>query len=95
VFLIVLLVAAALLAYNYVHTGRLTLVPSSLSKSEQELRRLEERLDARAGSSRRRAAQPASPAWTRHRTPRPRAGRWSASRLICKVCRSGSNLPTN
>jgi len=44
--LVVLLVAAALLAYNYVHTGRLTLVPSSLSKSEQELQRLGERLDS-------------------------------------------------
>jgi peptidoglycan hydrolase CwlO-like protein len=43
--LVVLLVAAALLAYNYVHTGKVTLVPSSLSKAEQELQRLEERLD--------------------------------------------------
>lgn len=45
VILIVLLVAAALLAYNYVHTGKFTLVPSSLSKSGQELQRLGERLD--------------------------------------------------
>jgi uncharacterized protein (DUF3084 family) len=36
---------AALLAYNYVHTGKLTLVPSSLSKGQQQLQQLEKRLD--------------------------------------------------
>jgi DNA repair exonuclease SbcCD ATPase subunit len=46
VILVVLLAAAALLAYNYVHTGKLTLIPSSLSKAEQQLQRLEERLDS-------------------------------------------------
>jgi chromosome segregation ATPase len=44
--LVVLFVAGALLAYNYVHTGKLTLIPSSLSKAEQQLQRLEERLDS-------------------------------------------------
>ena len=44
--LVVLLVAAALLAYNYVHTGKLTLIPSSLSKAEQQLQRLDQRLDS-------------------------------------------------
>ena len=37
--------AAALLAYNYVHTGKLTLIPSSLSKADEQLQRLEQRLD--------------------------------------------------
>ena len=46
VILVVLIAAAALLAYNYVHTGRLTLIPSSLSKAEQQLQRLEQRLDS-------------------------------------------------
>lgn len=44
--LVVLLAAAALLTYNYVHTGKLTLIPSSLSKAEQQLQRLEQRLDS-------------------------------------------------
>jgi DNA repair exonuclease SbcCD ATPase subunit len=44
--LIIVLVAAALLAYNYVHTGKLTLIPSSLSKPEQQLQELEQRLDS-------------------------------------------------
>ncbi len=40
---VVALVVVALLAYNYVHTGRLALIPSSLSRDEQALQRLEER----------------------------------------------------
>jgi outer membrane murein-binding lipoprotein Lpp len=44
--LVVLLVAGALLAYNYVHTGKLTLIPSSTSKAEQQLQELEQRLDS-------------------------------------------------
>ncbi len=43
---ILALVAAALLAYNYVHTGKFTLIPSSLSKGEQQLQQLEKRLDS-------------------------------------------------
>lgn len=46
VILVLLLVAAALLAYNYVHTGKLTLIPSSLSSAEQQLQTLEQRLDS-------------------------------------------------
>jgi len=44
--LILLIAAAALVTYNYVHTGKLTLIPSSLSKAEQQLQRLEERLNS-------------------------------------------------
>jgi peptidoglycan hydrolase CwlO-like protein len=43
--LVVAIAIAALLAYNYVHTGKLTLIPSSLSKTEEQLQRLEQRLD--------------------------------------------------
>jgi len=46
VILLLILVAAALLAYNYVHTGRLTLIPSSLSSGEQQLQALEQRFDS-------------------------------------------------
>jgi predicted nucleic acid-binding Zn-ribbon protein len=41
----VAIAVVALLAYNYVHTGRLALVPSSLSRDEQALQRIEERFD--------------------------------------------------
>ncbi len=43
---LLLIAAAALVAYNYVHTGKVTLIPSSLSKAEQQLQRLEERLNS-------------------------------------------------
>ena len=42
---ILALAVAALLAYNYVHTGKVTLIPTSLSKGEQQLQQLEKRLD--------------------------------------------------
>jgi SMC interacting uncharacterized protein involved in chromosome segregation len=42
---IVAFALAALLAYNYVHSGKLTLIPSSMSKGEQQLQQLEKRLD--------------------------------------------------
>src|SRR5664280_2306549 len=41
----VAIAVVALLAYNYVHTGRLALIPSSLSRDEQALQRIEERFD--------------------------------------------------
>jgi len=42
--LVVAIAVAALLVYNYVHTGKLTLVPSSLSTTEEQLQHLERRL---------------------------------------------------
>ncbi len=45
-FIAVLAVAVvAVLAYNYVQTGRLALIPSSLSRDEQALQRIEERFN--------------------------------------------------
>jgi predicted nucleic acid-binding Zn-ribbon protein len=42
---VVAIAIAALLAYNYVHTGRLALIPSSVSQDEQALQHIEERFE--------------------------------------------------
>jgi hypothetical protein len=42
---LVAIAVAALLAYNYVHSGRVSLIPKSLSQDEQELKRIEARFD--------------------------------------------------
>jgi uncharacterized membrane protein YccC len=42
---VIVVVLAALLAHNYVHTGRLTLVPPPPFQAEQQLGQLEKRFD--------------------------------------------------